>query len=191
MTDGLTDRQNPKPYVERTTDMTILITGGAKCGKSRIAEDILSRADTDKFYIATMEPRGEEAARTIAAHRRMREGKNFVTIERQRDIGELLLPAGACALLECIPTLTANEMFEGGVKSPTEKIIADVTKAATNTSLFVIITNDVGSDGITYSPETTNYIWAIGEINRRLADIADTVIEAVCGIPVLMKGEMP
>ncbi len=171
--------------------MTILITGGAKCGKSRIAEDILSRVSTKKFYIAAMNPEGEEAARTIAAHRRMRDGKGFLTIEKQRDIGELALPEGAGALLECIPTLTANEMFEGGVKDPAEKIISDVTKAAAGTSLFVIITNDVGSDGITYSPETNNYIRALGEINRRLAEISDTVIEAVYGIPVPLKGVMP
>lgn len=171
--------------------MTILITGGAKCGKSRIAEDILRSVKRNKFYIAAMNPHGEEAERTIAAHRRMREGKSFVTIEQQRNIGEINLPDGASALLECIPTLTANEMFEGGVKYPAEKIVSEIKTSAANTELFVIITNDVGSDGITYYPETMNYIRAIGEINRRLADISDTVIEAVYGIPVLMKGAMP
>ncbi|MGN0679717.1 MAG: bifunctional adenosylcobinamide kinase/adenosylcobinamide-phosphate guanylyltransferase [Oscillospiraceae bacterium] len=171
--------------------MMILITGGSKCGKSRIAEEILSPIKQDKFYIATMEPHGEEAERAISTHRRMRAGKNFLTIEQQRNIGELALPIGSSALLECIPTLTANEMFGGEKEYLVERIVADVVEVAKPTALFVAITNDVGCDGIRYSPETAEYIKVLGEINRRLADIADTVIESVYGIPVILKGELP
>lgn len=171
--------------------MIILITGGAKCGKSRVAEDILRPVKRDKFYIATMEPRGEEAEHAIAAHRRMRAGKHFLTIERQRNIGELALPIGSSALLECVTTLTANEMMGGDRERLADKIVADAVEAAKPTALFVAVTSDVGCDGIAYPPETAWYVKTLGEINRRLADIADTVIEAVYGIPVLLKGDMP
>ncbi len=168
--------------------MTILITGGAKCGKSRIAEDILSRVNTEKFYIATMERRGEEAERVISRHRTEREGKGFLTIERTHDIGGIALPCGCAALLECIPTLTANEMFSEGEEDPAEKVIAGVAALAGLAGTLVVVTNDVGGDGVSYSPETMNYIRVMGEINRRLAALADTVIEAVYGIPVFLKG---
>ncbi len=170
--------------------MTILITGGAKCGKSRIAEDILSRVSAEKYYIATMERSGEEAERVISRHRMMREGKGFLTIERSHDIGGITLPRGCAALLECVPTLTANEMFSEMEKDPADKVAAGVAALAGLTGTLVVVTNDVGGDGVAYSPETTNYIRAMGEINRRLAALADTVIEAVYGIPVILKGAL-
>lgn len=174
--------------------MMILITGGSKCGKSVIAENILSPVKTEKYYIATMEPRGEEAERAIASHRRMRHGKRFLTIEQARNIGALSLPLGSSALLECVPTLTANEMFAGksnvsrNEKQLVDKIVSGVVELSKATKMLVVVTNDVGCDGIAYAPETTAYIETLGEINRRLADIADRVIEAVYGIPVVLKG---
>lgn len=171
--------------------MTILITGGAGCGKSQIAEDILQKSEVEKFYIATMEQRGEDAQRVIARHRMSRAGKGFLTIEQTHDIGKTPIPHGCAALLECVTTLTANEIFSYGNSDPVEKIVADITTLAACTETFVAVTGEVGGDGITYSPETENYIRAMGEINRRLAAFADVVIEAVYGIPVVLKGELP
>jgi len=170
--------------------MTILITGGAKCGKSRIAEDILRAARSEKFYIATMENHGEEAERVISRHRLMREGKGFLTIERSHDIGGIALPDGCAVLLECIPTLTANEMFSKREEDPAEKVVSGVATLSGLAGMIVVVTNDVGGDGVAYSLETTNYIRVMGEINRRLAALADTVIEAVYGIPVVLKGAL-
>ena len=55
----------------------------------------------------------------------------------------------------------------------------------------IFTTNDVGSDIRTYDEGTTAYIRALGRINAALADRADTVLEIVAGIPLLIKGEMP
>ena len=43
----------------------ILITGGSKCGKSAAAEAILDGFDGDKFYIAAMEPFGDERKKLL------------------------------------------------------------------------------------------------------------------------------
>lgn len=64
--------------------MLTLITGGCKCGKSSIAENILSDFCGRKIYIATMEPFGEEAHTAISRHRIMRSGKGFETVENTR-----------------------------------------------------------------------------------------------------------
>lgn len=57
--------------------MMILITGGSKCGKSAAAEAILDGFEGDKFYIAAMEPFGDEAKKAIERHRVMRQGKGL------------------------------------------------------------------------------------------------------------------
>lgn len=174
--------------------MIILITGGSKCGKSSVAESLLNGFAGKKYYIAAMEPYGEDALRAIARHREMRRGKGFETIERPRDIGGLILPESRlprCALLECLTTLCANEMFTpGGITDPSEKIIQGIKNLAAQTEKLVIVTNEVAADGIEYPAETMDYIRIMSRLNSRVAALADTVTECVCGIPLALKGEL-
>lgn len=103
--------------------MFILITGGCKNGKSLMAEKILTAYNVPRFYIATMEPFGSEAKETIARHRKIREGKNFNTIEKYTDISEIKLPQNSAVLLECMCNLCANEMFSAKKKIPLKKLL--------------------------------------------------------------------
>ncbi len=171
--------------------MLTLITGGSKCGKSRMAETLAVSCGLPLYYIATMEPSGREAEILIGRHRRQREGKGFVTVERYTDIGGVFLPRGCCALLEDAGNLLANEMFSAKAPAPAEKIIAGIEKLKKTAARLIVVTNEVGRDGLNYSAETREYIRLMGEINRRAAEMADMVIEAVFGIPVTLKGERP
>lgn len=172
--------------------MTTLITGGSKCGKSSLAENILDSFQGRKIYIAAMQPFGADAYEAIERHRKMRAGKGFETIEKYTDIHELMLSRECAVLLECMGNLCANEMFSGDlVSDPPDKIVNGIKKLSYSVSELVIVTNQVGSDGIVYAEETMEYIRILGEINRRTAEIADNVIECVYGIPVLLKGEIP
>lgn len=171
--------------------MFVLITGGSKNGKSSIGEKILTAYAVPKYYIATMEPYGEEAEAAIKRHRELRRGKGFVTVERYTDVGEIILPKGSGALLECVGNLCANEMFSAGQEHPAEKILHDIKKLSESTEIFAAVTSQTGSDGIVYPAQTMNYIGEIGRINSGLAEMADVVIEAVFGLPVVLKGELP
>ena len=67
--------------------MTVLVTGGSKCGKSHFAESLFNDLEGEKIYIATMQHYGEEAFAAIERHRKMRSGKGFETIEQyQADV---------------------------------------------------------------------------------------------------------
>lgn len=171
--------------------MLILITGGSKNGKSHIAEKLIASSRQPKFYIATMEPNCDEAFSAIARHRGMRGGKGLETIEKYTDLHEIKLPPKCAVLLECVCNLCANEMFSARADDPVSKILYGIDSLRKNAELFVIVTNQVGDDGIHYPRETMDYIKNIGELNRILAEKADCVIEAVYGIPVILKGERP
>ncbi len=171
--------------------MTTLITGGAKCGKSRLAELILEVSTGKKFYIATMQPTGEEAYAAIERHRRIRAGKGFETIEKYTGLHELELPENCNILLECLANLCANEMFRNGdIFDPAEKIIHGINHLQNRADTLVIVTNNVGSDGMDYSPETNRYIHAMGRINALISAMSDNVIECVYGVPVILKGKL-
>jgi len=174
--------------------MITLLTGGSKCGKSSIAEGLLNGFHGEKYYIAAMEPYGEDAQRAIARHREMRRGKGFHTIERARNIDTLILPAAGsdcCALLECLTTLCANEMFTpNGITDPSDKVISGLKKLSDQVGKLVIVTNEVSSDGIEYPAETMDYIRIMTQLNSEVAELADVVIECVCGIPLVLKGSL-
>ena len=164
--------------------MMILVTGGSKSGKSKIAEEIVTCTELPRFYIATMIPFGCEAQSAIKRHRTMRANKGFVTIEKYTDICDIELPRPCAVLLECMGNLCANEMFSPCKTNPVGKILDEI-------SLLVIVTNQVGEDGIIYPDDTMNYIKCLGQINSQIAQMADCVIETVFGIPLMLKGEMP
>ena len=70
--------------------MLHVVTGGSGSGKSVYAETELLRLakqnNCKKYYIATMEPFGNETLKKIARHREMRKDKGFDTLERYVDL---------------------------------------------------------------------------------------------------------
>lgn len=173
--------------------MMILLTGGSACGKSSFAEGLCMKLPLPRFYIAAMQPYGPEGEERIRRHRRLRAGKGFETIERYTDLAGLRLPERGTVLLECICNLTANEMFstDGSFRDPCGDVLRGVAELAAQCGDLIVITNDVGGDELDYSEGTRAYIDAMGRINAALAQEADTVCELVCGIPLIVKGELP
>ena len=170
--------------------MMILVTGGSKNGKSHWAESYLDDWTQEKYYIACMEPYGQEAMAAVMRHQKMRAGKGFCTIEKHRKIEEIEPKKSWGILLECISTLCANEMFQedGSYCHPADRIIEAVRMLKEKAGRLVVVTNEVGEDGGCYEEGTRAYIREIGQINQALADMADQVVECVCGIPIIWKG---
>ena len=172
--------------------MRILITGGSGSGKSTFAERLMQRLPPPYAYIATMRPLDGESEVKIARHQNMRAGKGFHTVERETDVGALDLQGNGTALLECMCNLTANEMFdcEGNVRDIYDKILLDIDQLGQKCEALIVVTNDVGADGGRYDEKTMHYVDVIGRINCALAKRFDCVYELVCGIPIVLKGEL-
>ena len=169
--------------------MITLVYGGSASGKSEYAEGLLANFRGPKYYLATMEPFGEEGARRVARRRALRAGKGFETLEKYTGLAELKLPGSGCLLLECLGNLAANELFSpSGAK---EKIARGLRSLAAQCSELVIVSNDVFSDGRVYDPETERYLALLAQANAEAAALAGRVIEVVCGIPIAVKGELP
>ena len=144
--------------------MMTVITGGSGSGKSAYAEDyigqIAAKSDhCNKYYIATMKVYDAEGQKKIDRHRRLRQGKGFITIEQPTDIetivelvntAEFLATAADvraddseqkqqnviyqnAALLECMSNLVANEMFTNDGNGNSKIVPADIVcKKITN-----------------------------------------------------------
>lgn len=173
--------------------MFALIIGGSGSGKSEYAENLAlswgRREGLPLFYIATMQPWGEEGRKRVLRHQKLRAGKGFETVERYTDLKELKLPAKGVVLLECLSNLTANEMFEKGGSG--EQVLAEVAAGVRamreQCSHLVAVTNDIFCDGAAYDETTRQYQRCLGGINRELSNEADQVTEVVFGIPLRQK----
>lgn len=172
--------------------MMIVLTGGSKCGKSSLAEKLLLRLGQEDVegmvYLATMQVIDGEDQRIVQRHQRIRAGKGFAVVEQCRSLDTLDLPPETALLLEDAPNVLANEMFGGGGPTCALKGILHLHQHCRH---LIIVTNEVGSDGFSYAPETTQYIDELGKLNQALAKAADCVAEVVLGIPQLLKGKLP
>lgn len=187
--------------------MMELVTGGSGSGKSAYAESVICEKHRQMcstgespslYYIADMVPYGRETEKKIEAHRKMRAGKGFETLEWYADLpGRISDPdspdlKGSCVLLECVSNLTANEMYEpGGAqntgKDPVERIIKGVQMLKERCAHLVVVTNDVFRESLPDPEEMAAYKDNLGTINRALAKMSDRVTEAVFGAPVRIK----
>ena len=169
--------------------MIVLLTGGSGCGKSTYAERLIDRMPRGKrVYIATMQVYDDESVRRVARHRAQRADKGFITIECPKDLAAQDIPDGATVLLEDLPNLLANEMFDGG---DPDRIVPALNALSARCHDLVIVTNDVFSDGVAYPESTQAYIRALAGINRSAADLADCVARVIYSIPVAVKGALP
>ena len=169
--------------------MIVLLTGGSGCGKSTYAEKLIAAMPEDKrVYIATMQVYDEESVKRVARHRAQRADKGFETVERPKDLAGLCLAPGATALLEDLPNLLANEMFDGGDWT---RILPGLRALAARCENLVMVTNDVFADGVIYPSSTDEYLRRLARINAGAAALADYAAEVVYSIPVPLKGEAP
>ena len=172
--------------------MLILVTGGSGSGKSAFAESVVMGLKTrPNLYIATMYPFDDECHRRIARHRLMRRDKGFETLECYTGLKDAKIPSSGTTLLECMSNLTANEMYQenGSGDACGQEMLKGIHHVLSHTEHLVIVTNQIFEDGIIYEPETMEYIRNLGQINQQLAEMADSVIEVVAGIPIFIKGE--
>ena len=171
--------------------MLTLITGGSGSGKSEYAENtavgLQKKMGAEKlYYLAAMKPFGEEAEKRIEKHRVQRAGKGFETVENYY-ASMPCISKNSVVLLECLSNLTANEYFGRDNKNAEDDIFGFIKLLSENCASLVVVTNDVFSDGMSYDKSVTEYMAVLGNINRRIAEIADGLFEVVCGIPVKLK----
>lgn len=174
--------------------MLTVVCGGSGSGKSEYAENIITAykknfPKNQLIYIATMMGNDEETKQKIHRHRMMRKDKGFETIECFLNLKNVTVEEDSIVLLDCLSNLVSNECFaEGGAGDRTaEMVYKGVKKLNSSCKHLVIVTNDVFGDSITYDEYTRWFIKVIGDLNCKIATLADQVVEVVCGIPIQHK----
>ena len=172
--------------------MLLFVLGGRRTGKSDYAEKrILEAGKMPRYYVATMEPFGEEGKKRIERHKKLRSGKGFTTVECATHLEQLHLPGKGAVLLEDLSNLLANEIWPEDGRGWSQDLAEDICRTMKGLSdaqrLFVVVGNDIHRDGEAQTPEMEQYASLLAECQTRLAALSDEVVEVVCGIPVIVK----
>ena len=164
-----------------------LVTGGARSGKSRYAEGLITAHPPPWVYVATGEAGDAEMAARIAAHQ-ARRGSEWKIIEAPHDlVGALSSASSAPAVMvDCLTLWLSNRMLAG---ANLEEEGARLAQALTgHTGVLVLVTNEVGSSVVPDNALARRFRDQQGWLNQRVAALADRVVLVVAGLPLVLKG---
>lgn len=180
----------------------ILVTGGARSGKSTFAEQLAGQLGTQVTYIATAQAYDDEMQVRIRLHQ-ARRGEGWITREAPFDAASALREASAetaVILLDCLTLYVTNHLLQtvpGGDDQnlPTEtctaavmKVVQDLAEAAKGVpATVIIVTNEVGMGIVPDNALSRMFRDIAGFANQCLADAADEVYLLVSGIPLKIK----
>ena len=177
--------------------MTYFISGGAKNGKSTLAQDIAVALGGKRYYVATMISTGAEDDERIRRHLANRDGLGFETVECFRNIMDCLHTAdkGSVFLVDSVTALIQNSLFpiEKNYEMDLEtanRCADELVKFAGTVRHAVFVSDYIYSDAEEFSESTEIYRKCLASIDRRLAKICDTVIEVSAGQPIIYKGDL-
>lgn len=176
--------------------MSILVTGGARSGKSGFAERLMQSLTDRAVYVATGQAFDDEMQERIVLHKRQRmeSGYAWETVEEPYDLPVLLerLSGGGAVLVDCLTLWLSNVLLAvEGFDERQTLVEEELTRLEKSVSSFegtlILVTNEVG-DGIV--PE-----YALGRLYRDLAGRMNALIARQCeqvflvtaGIPIELK----
>jgi adenosylcobinamide kinase/adenosylcobinamide-phosphate guanylyltransferase len=174
---------------------SLLVTGGARSGKSRFARAWAEMLPGPRLFVATAgEQAGDaEMAERIARHRREREQLWSGTIEEPLDVPGALHHAAALgthtALVDCVTLWLTNL---GGQHAWAEApVLAAVDELAALLAAppldLAVVTNEVGSGVVPEHELGRRFRDLQGFANQRLAAAAHAVAFVTCGLPLWLK----
>ncbi|AEB76069.1 bifunctional adenosylcobinamide kinase/adenosylcobinamide-phosphate guanylyltransferase [Clostridium botulinum] len=182
----------------------ILVTGGARSGKSSYAENIAKEIGEKILYIATSIPFDDEMKHRVEKHKESRP-EVWDTYEGYKDLDIVVREKNNLydgMLLDCVTIMTSNFMFD---------YIGDKIEEADNTTLdevekkiittfenllnevnkgnitMILVTNELGYGIVPENKLARVYRDIVGRINQYIASRASEVYLVVCGIPMKVK----
>ena len=175
----------------------ILITGGARSGKSSYALDVCENISDNRLFIATCPTIDSEMTDRVVRHQKEREGRGWVTLECSVALDVAFQEKANdfnVILLDCVTLWVNNVLFSYEQKKSTltDSIIKEKAKTWLNAiketdATVVCVTNEVGLGIVPDNPTARRYRDLVGTVNQTIGKIADEVALVTCGVPLYLK----
>ncbi len=165
-----------------------MVTGGARSGKSRHAQELALKYSGRPIYVATARAWDDEFKHRIRIHQQDRD-ERWRSIEEERHLSRLSLE-GEVAVIDCVTLWITNFFsdFRADVSACLEASRREIDGLVLKNALLIIITNELGMGMHADTEAGRKFTDLQGWINQYIAAIADEVIFMVSGIPLMVKG---
>ena len=166
--------------------LTILVTGGARSGKSSFAEKRTKQLGSSLMYIATSEIIDSEMENRVAEHQ-ARRGSEWQTLHAPLKLTEALSEIdgkGPC-LVDCLTIWLNNLIFHNEDSVVATKELIKVLEQRSDP--VVLVTNEVGSGIVPENALARRFRDEAGRMNQIISQVADEVYLSVSGIPLQIK----
>lgn len=170
----------------------VFILGGARSGKTALAENLALRLGRRPAYLATAEARDAEMRERIAAHRKGRAG-GFTTIEEPLDLVGALEAATTrhdVILVDCL-TLWLSNLMEAGRDTGTETDRLVKTLSTLEATRVLLISNEVGQGIVPDNALARAFRDRAGFMNQAIAGAVTHAYFVVAGLPIVLRGTAP
>jgi adenosylcobinamide kinase/adenosylcobinamide-phosphate guanylyltransferase len=176
---------------------SILLTGGARSGKSQMAQELATKAGGQVLFVATAEAGDEEMRQRIEMHRKSRP-KDWKTLETVIHIGSEItknISGVKTVIIDCITLLISNilqqydentdaAVLEKAVIAEIDELLNCISRSRAD---FIIVTNEVGMGIVPGDKVSRLYRDLLGKANQMLAQSVDEVYLMVAGIAMPVK----
>ncbi|MCB1390595.1 MAG: bifunctional adenosylcobinamide kinase/adenosylcobinamide-phosphate guanylyltransferase [Rhodobacteraceae bacterium] len=167
-----------------------LVLGGARSGKSALAERLTLAAGPHPIYAATAEAHDEEMRARIVQHRAARTGQGWETRDVPLSLADLLAAEPARPILvDCLTLWLTNHLLaEHDLAAEGNRLLQTL---AARPGPTVLVANEVGMGIVPDNALARRFRDAAGRLNQQAAAVADTVVLVAAGLPLLLKGQLP
>ncbi len=164
-----------------------LVLGGARSGKSRYAETLITALPPPWIYVATAEPRDAEMAQRVARHRAERD-KRWEIVEVPHALPQAIESTAQTSplLIDCLTLWLSNRMLANAdIAGETDELEAALDRRP---GPIVLVSNEVGSGIVPDNALARRFRDLQGQLNQRLAARVERVVLLVAGLPLIVKG---
>jgi adenosylcobinamide kinase / adenosylcobinamide-phosphate guanylyltransferase len=170
-----------------------LVLGGVRSGKSRYAQQLAEQSQRVTF-VATAKISDDEMQKKIERHREERPAE-WTTVEEPLELARVLAHHQLdcdVMVVDCLTIFAANLLEEEGEDGDAieRRVEALCESLRTAWCSVVLVSNEVGSGVVPAYPLGRRYRDLLGEINQRVARVADDVVLMVAGLPLALKGHL-
>jgi len=170
--------------------MLQLILGGARSGKSRLAEKLASDSGLNVIYIATSQPLDGEMNQRVAVHRERRPAE-WGLIEEPVELARVLREnagEGRCLLVDCLTLWLTNLLMLDDPQRLAQEREALLDGLAELPGEIIFVSNETGLGVVPLGELTRRYVDEAGWLHQALAERCHRVVFTVAGLPMTLKG---
>lgn len=181
-----------KTSKRRRSAACIFIIGGARSGKSTLAQKI-ARRWRRPLYLATAEVLDDEMAERVRMHRKTR-GRRWQCVEEPLEIARFIrrgAPGADGILVDCLTIWLSNVLLKegrGAFRRRRDELIAALRQARQE---VILVANEVGLSVVPESELGRVFRDLAGWLNQAVAAEADAVVFVAAGLPLALKGRLP